>query len=66
MRFLRTASLSIADGFDQTAEIVRKGCRDGLSSELLLERILNEVRRFSGDQPQEDDQTIVEVEVESE
>ena len=52
-------------GFDQTAEIVRQGCQEGLSSEALLERILSDVRAFSGDHPQEDDQTIVVVGVES-
>ena len=52
-------------GFDQTAETVRQGCQSDLSSEALLERILSEVRSFSGDQPQEDDQTIVVVGVES-
>lgn len=52
-------------GFDQTAETVQQGCQAGLSAEALLERLLSDVRRFSGDNPQEDDQTIVVVGVES-
>ncbi len=36
-----------------------------LLSESLVDRILSEVRAFSGDQPQEDDQTIVVARVES-
>ncbi len=52
-------------GFDQTAETVRQGCQDGLASEALLDRIVVDVRSFSGEQPQEDDQTIVIIGVES-
>ena len=52
-------------GFDRTAETVRQGCQAGLSAEGILERLLGDVRTFSGDNPQEDDQTIVVVGVES-
>ena len=52
-------------GFDKTAETLRQGCEEGLGSEALLERMLHEVRRFSSDHPQEDDQTIVVVGVAS-
>ena len=52
-------------GFDQTAKTVQQGCQAGLSAEALLEKMLSEVRAFSGDHPQEDDQTIVVVGVES-
>lgn len=52
-------------GFDQTAETLRRGCLAGLGSEALLERILHELRSFCGDHPQEDDQTIVVLGVES-
>ena len=52
-------------GFDQTAETVRQGCQAGLSAEGILEKLLGDVRTFSGDSLQEDDQTIVVVGVES-
>ena len=53
-------------GFEHTAEIIRQGCQEDLSAEALLERVLSEVKAFSGDRPQEDDQTIVVVAVERE
>ncbi len=52
-------------GFEQTAEIIRQGCQAGLSADALLERVLSEVRDFSGERDQEDDQTIVVVGVKS-
>ena len=51
--------------FERTAQAIRTGCREGLSAEGLLERVLSEVNVFSGDRPQEDDQTIVVVGVDS-
>ena len=41
-------------GFEKTAETVRQGCQAGLSAEALLERMLSEIRTFSGDHPQDD------------
>ena len=46
-------------GFERTAETVRRGCADGLSAEELIDRVLSEVKTFSGETPQEDDQTMV-------
>ena len=48
-------------GFERTAEIIRGSCQQGLSADETLERILSEIRTFSGERPQEDDQTIVVV-----
>jgi len=50
-------------GFEQTAETVLQGCREDLSAEALLERILEEVKAFAGEMPQGDDQTIVVLQV---
>jgi serine phosphatase RsbU (regulator of sigma subunit) len=52
-------------GFDRTAETIRTGCQEGLSSEALLERIIAAVKTFAGDEPQGDDQTIVVLHVEA-
>ena len=52
-------------GFERTAETVRQGCVEELSATALIDRLLGEVQAFSGDHPQEDDQTIVVVGVES-
>ena len=46
-------------GFDQTREIIRRGCNEGLSSEALIDRVLSAVKTFSGEAPQGDDQTMV-------
>jgi serine phosphatase RsbU (regulator of sigma subunit) len=51
-------------GFDRTAEIVRRTGRQDSSAEGVLARVLDEVRDFSADRPQEDDQTIVVLAVE--
>ena len=52
-------------GFERTAEVIRTGCAEDLPAEGLLERVLSEVRSFSGDRPQEDDMTCVVVRVDS-
>jgi len=52
-------------GFERTAEIIEKGCTDGLSAERLLDRMIGEVKAFTGDTPQGDDQTIIVLEVKS-
>ena len=52
-------------GFGRTAETVRQGCVEELSATALIDRLIGEVQAFSGDNPQEDDQTIVVVGVES-
>ena len=46
-------------GFERTAETIRRGCRENLSTKDLLERIIEEVKSFTGDMPQGDDQTVV-------
>ncbi len=51
-------------GFERTAETVRKGCAEDLSAEALLARIIQEVKAFSGEVPQGDDQTVVVLKVE--
>jgi ligand-binding sensor domain-containing protein/serine phosphatase RsbU (regulator of sigma subunit) len=45
--------------FDRTAETIRRGCAQNLSSEGLIEMIFAEVESFAGETPQGDDQTIV-------
>lgn len=51
-------------GFERTAEVVRRGCAEDLSAEALLARIIQEVKAFSGEVPQGDDQTAVVLKVE--
>ena len=51
-------------GFDRTMEVVRQGCSDRLSPEDLIERLLVEVKAFTGDEPQADDMTCVVIKVE--
>ena len=46
-------------GFECTAETIRQGCADGLSSEDLLQHLLAAVEQFTGDIPRADDQTVV-------
>ena len=48
-------------GFDRTAEIIRRGCLDGLSAEALIDHIIAETLSFTGDTPQGDDRTIIVV-----
>jgi ligand-binding sensor domain-containing protein/serine phosphatase RsbU (regulator of sigma subunit) len=45
--------------FGRTAETIRRGCAQDLSSEGLIEMIFVEVESFAGETPQGDDQTIV-------
>ena len=51
-------------GFEQTAETIRKGCSHDLSAPQLLDYLINEVKQFTGETPQGDDQTIVVLAVE--
>ena len=46
-------------GFERVAEVVRKGCAEDLSAEALHRRIISEVSGHSGQEAQEDDQTVV-------
>ena len=50
-------------GFERTVEVIGAGCRDGLSAEALIERLLAEVKGFCGGAAQGDDQTIVAMRV---
>jgi serine phosphatase RsbU (regulator of sigma subunit) len=50
-------------GFERAAEVILQGCREGLSAEALVERILSAVKAFAGGTPQADDQTVVVVKV---
>ena len=51
-------------GFEQTSETILNGCKEGLSADALLNKLLRATRDFSGEREQEDDQTIVVVAVE--
>ena len=44
-------------------EVIRQGCSEGLSPEDLIERLICEVKAFTGDEPQGDDMTCVVVKV---
>ena len=48
-------------GFEHTAEVIQQGCFEGLSPEHLVERLIEEVKAFTGDEPQADDMTCVVV-----
>lgn len=50
-------------GYDRTRETIRQACAEGLGPWQLIERLLDEVRAFSGDSTQEDDMTCVAVKV---
>ena len=52
-------------GFDRTMEVIRQGCSEGLSPEELIDRLIGEVKAFTGDEPQADDMTCVVIEVEA-
>ena len=52
-------------GFDRTMEVIWQGCSQGLSPEGLIERLIGEVKAFTGDEPQGDDMTCVVVRVEA-
>jgi len=51
-------------GFDRTAETIRQGCRDGLDAEALVDRLIDKVKNFCGEEPQKDDITCVVLRVE--
>ena len=51
-------------GFEQTAEVIRQGCTEGLSAEALVEHIFDRVQAFAGEAPQGDDMTVVVLQVE--
>ncbi len=46
-------------GFERTIETIRAGCAEGLSAEVLIDRLIGTVRDFAGDEPQGDDMTCV-------
>jgi len=52
-------------GFERTAEMVREGCAEGLSAEELIDRMIGTVKAFAGDARQEDDMTVVVLQVEA-
>ena len=52
-------------GFERTAETIRQGCREGLSAEALIDRLIGTVKDFTGDAPQGDDMTVVVLKVEA-
>jgi len=54
-----TASDGRIFGFERTAEIVCQACAENLSPDALIDRLLDSVKSFTGDAPQEDDMTCV-------
>jgi len=46
-------------GFERTTETIKKGCEENFNAPQLLDYLISEVKRFSGDTPQGDDQTVV-------
>lgn len=52
-------------GFERTARTIRNGCQDDLSAPQLLDHLIGEVKSFTGETPQGDDQTIVVLRVET-
>lgn len=46
-------------GFDRTKDTIYQGCRQNLSSERLIDSLIERVRDFAGDVSQEDDMTCV-------
>ncbi len=51
-------------GFGRTMATIEKGCREGISTEGLIDRLIGEVKDFVGDKPQSDDMTCVVMRVE--
>ena len=49
--------------FEQTAEVIRQGCQEGLSAEALLEHLFGQVKAFTGEAEQGDDMTVVVLQV---
>jgi ligand-binding sensor domain-containing protein len=52
-------------GFERTAETIWKGCSRDLTASHLLDYLIDEVKTFTGDIPQGDDQTVVVLAVEA-
>ena len=52
-------------GFGRTAETIRQGCAEGLTAEVLIDRLIGAARSFADGTPQEDDMTCVVVHIES-
>ncbi|MBT4498643.1 MAG: SpoIIE family protein phosphatase, partial [Gemmatimonadetes bacterium] len=46
-------------GFEQTAETIKQGCVEGLSAEMLIDRLIDAAKSFAGAAPQGDDMTAV-------
>jgi sigma-B regulation protein RsbU (phosphoserine phosphatase) len=53
-------------GFERVAEVLHRACVEGGSAEGVIDRMLSEVRAFTGGTPQSDDITCVVVRVEDE
>ena len=53
-------------GFERTAEIVKECCARNVSSEGVIEGLVQDVRDFTGDVPQGDDMTFIVLSVEGE
>ena len=51
-------------GFERTSKTIRNGCNLDLSAPQLLDHLISEVKQFTGDTPQGDDQTVVVLAVE--
>ena len=49
--------------FEQTAEVIRQGCLEGLAAEVLLEHLFGRVKAFTGTAEQGDDMTVVVLQV---
>ena len=52
-------------GFERTAETIWKGCSQDLTAPQFLDYLINEVKTFTGETPQGDDQTVVVLAVEA-
>ncbi|MBT7912798.1 SpoIIE family protein phosphatase [Candidatus Bathyarchaeota archaeon] len=52
-------------GFERTAETIQNGCKKDLTAPQLLDHLINEVKTFTGETPQGDDQTVVILAVEA-
>lgn len=50
-------------GYERLFQLVLDGCRQDMGTEALVDKVLQEVKAFSGQEAQEDDQTIVAVQV---
>jgi len=46
-------------GFESAAAVIGQGCREGLSAEGLIDRLIGAAQAFAGDRPQGDDMTVV-------